>query len=276
MTTGYDLSGRVAVVTGAGAAGDGIGNGRAAAVLLAEAGALVVGVDLAADVLEHTERLVRERGGTFVGVVADVTDEDDCRRVVARAVEAGGTVDVLVNNVGVMGPKGSVVDVDLEAWERCLRINVTSMVLMSRHVVPLMQAQGSGSIVNLSSVVGLRGGAPSFAYATTKGAVHSLTMSMAATHGPEGIRVNSVAPGFVHTPMVSSRGLTPEQRVHRNSSTPLRTEGTGWDVGHAVLHLASDASRWVSGSTVTVDGGLNAILAMPSVLNGASSPSTAP
>jgi NAD(P)-dependent dehydrogenase (short-subunit alcohol dehydrogenase family) len=187
---------------------------------------------------------------------------------VDQAVQTYGQLDILVNNVGVAGPPGTVVDVDLDAWDRCLRINLTSMVLMSRYAVPPMRQIGGGSIINMSSVLGLVAGHPAVAYSTTKAAVIGLTRSMALHHGPEGIRVNAVAPGFVHTPMVYAQGIDEADRELRRLAAPLGTEGTGWDVGEAVLFLASPRSRWITGIVLPVDAGLTATLgagAVPSV-----------
>jgi len=257
-----DLEGSVAIVTGAGSLAPGIGNGRAEAVLLAEAGARVVLVDQSAEHMKETCALIDERGGEYLAVAADVSDPDGCAAVAQRAVDAWGRIDILVNNVGTAGPVGTVVDVDLDAWDACLQVNITSMVLMSRFAIPHLRAVGGGSIVNISSVLGMRGGHPAIAYPTTKAAVIGLTKSMAAHHGPDGIRVNAVAPGFAHTPMVYAQGLTEENRERRRLAAPLRTEGTGWDTGEAVLFLAGPRSRWITGTVLVVDGGLTSGVGM--------------
>lgn len=258
---GNDLGGLVAIVTGAGAQGQGIGNGRAAAVLLARAGAKVVLVDLSQDRLAGTEDLLRQRGSDFYSIVADVSSEAGCRGIVESTITRWGRVDVLVNNVGVVGPAESVVDIDPVAWDSLFRVNVTSVMLMSKFCIPAMRAADGGSIVNVSSLAGSLTH-PRPAYATTKGAILSLTRSMASRHGPEGIRVNAIAPGTVYTPMVQAEGLSEEARAARAAMLPLRTEGTGWDVGEAVLYLAGPRSRWVTGITLTVDGGFSADLRM--------------
>ncbi|MDF2707630.1 MAG: oxidoreductase [Nonomuraea muscovyensis] len=258
-----ELDGKVAIVTGGGSLAAGIGNGRAAAVRLAESGARVVIVDVADRNMAETQELIAERGGECLCVRGDVSLPDDCAAIVRRAVETWGRVDVLVNNVGVAGPPGTAVDVDLDAWDACLRVNVTSMMLMSRFAIPRMRAVGGGSIVNLSSAAGLVGGHPSLAYSTAKGAIVNLTRSMAAAHGPDGIRVNAVAPGYMYTPNVYAQGLSEDDRERRRLAAPLRTEGTGWDVGEAVLFLAGGRSRWITGVVLPVDAGLTSALAVP-------------
>jgi NAD(P)-dependent dehydrogenase (short-subunit alcohol dehydrogenase family) len=256
--TANRLAGKVAIVTGAGSRGEGVGNGRAAAVLLAREGARVTLVDRESDWAQQTLEMIARDGGEGQVVAADVTVPDDCRAVVAATVERWNRLDVLVNNVGVTGPPGTALDVDVEEWDRALRVNVTSMMLMSKYALPEMINRGGGSIVNLSSVAGLTGGHPKLLYPTTKAAVVGLTRAMAAHHGRQGVRVNAVAPGLVYTPMVSSRGMSEEMREKRRLRTLLQTEGTGWDVGAAVVYLSSDEARWVSGVVLPVDAGMMA------------------
>lgn len=260
-----DLAGKVAIISGAGSRASGIGNGRAAAVLLAEAGMKVALVDAVAENLPETRELVEKAGAECLVLTADVSDAQAVERTVGTVVDAWGGVDVLFNNVGIVGPSGSVVDVDLEAWDRCFDINVTSMLLMSRFCIPSMRERGGGSIINTSSIAGVLGGHPSVIYSATKGAVTNLTRAMAATHGPENIRVNSLVPGFLHTPMVYGQGLSEEDRIRRRNVAPLGVggvEGTGWDVGEAVLFLASERSRFITGADIPVDGGLTAVIPM--------------
>lgn len=248
------LDGLTAVVTGAGSAGAGIGNGRAAAVRLAEQGANVALLDID-DTAQETLALVESAGGSGRVYRCDVTDEDAVREVVQDVRSTFGTIDVLFNNVGIGGPPGTVVDVDLAAWRSCLEINLTSMVIISRFCIPAMREAGAGSIINMSSLAGLRGGHAAIAYATTKGAVISLTQAMASQHGPEGIRVNAVAPGLVFTPMVEVRGVDERIRELRASRNVLGTEGTAWDVAEAVTFLADPRSRWITGIVLPVDAG---------------------
>lgn len=258
VARGDRLKGRIAVVTGAGSRGAGIGNGRAAAILMARQGASVLLLDAIGEAALQTQRMIAEEGGVSKALEADVTRPAECESAVRTAVDLWGRVDILVNNVGIGGPPGTAVDVDLEGWEHALRVNVTSMMLMSKFAIPEMRKQGAGSIVNIASVAGLIGGHPSLLYPTSKGAVVNMTRAMATHHGTEGIRVNCVCPGMVYTPMVSSRGMTAEMREARRLRSLLQTEGTGWDVGNAVLYLASDEARWVTGVILPVDAGATA------------------
>lgn len=254
----HRMDGKIAIVTGAGSRADGIGNGRAAAILMARAGARVMLIDTMPDWAEATARMIRDEGGTCLVQTADVTDATQCQAAVRAAVGTWGRIDALVNNVGVGGPVGNAVDIDLAAFDHAMRINVTSMVAMAKYAIPEMRKLGAGAIVNIASVAGLRGGHPSLLYPTSKGAVVQLTRAMAAHHGREGIRVNCIAPGMVYTPMVYSRGMTPDQREARRKRSLLQVEGSGWDVGHAVLYLCSDAARWVTGVILPVDAGATA------------------
>jgi NAD(P)-dependent dehydrogenase (short-subunit alcohol dehydrogenase family) len=252
------LKGKVAVVTGAGSRGEGIGNGRATAVILARHGACVTLVDTVAQWAEETARLIAAEGGVSQIVEADVSDPSACQAIVARTTAAWSRLDILVNNVGITGPRGDAVEVDVSAFDQAMRVNVTSMMLMAKFAVPEMIKGGGGSIINLTSVAGLLRGHPSLLYPTSKGAIVSLTRAMAAHHGRDGIRVNCIAPGTVYTPMVASRGMTAEMRKARRENTLLGTEGTGWDIGYGALFLASDESRWITGITLPIDGGATA------------------
>ncbi|MCA9832156.1 MAG: SDR family oxidoreductase [Dehalococcoidia bacterium] len=252
---GNRLAGKVAIVTGAGSRlDDGIGNGRAAAVLMAREGARLLLVDSSIDAAEATRRLIAGEGGTAEAFAADVTRSEDCRAMVARAVERWGRLDILDNNVGISGP-GTVVDVEEEDWDRVMAVNVKGMMLASKHAIPAMAAGGGGAIVNIASISALRP-ARLTPYATSKGAVISLTKAMAVDHAPQGIRVNCVMPGPVYTPMVYAAGMSEEMRAKRLDASLLKVEGTGWDVGNAVLFLASDEARYITGVVLPVDGGV--------------------
>lgn len=248
------LAGKVAIVTGAGSSGPGVGNGKATAILFAREGAKVLLADLHVDRADETLAAIVGEGGDASTVGVDVTVEDDAKRMVETAIERYSRIDVLVNNVGI-SKRGSVLDVTAEEWDRVMVVNVKSMMLCSRCVVPRMKVSGGGSIINIASTAGLRAH-HSTPYTASKAAVIGLTFSMAADHGADNIRVNAIAPGLVYTPMVAPR-MVEGMRERRMAAAPLRTEGTGWDVGWAAVYLASDESRWVTGVTLPVDAGLS-------------------
>ena len=251
------LAGKVAIVTGAGSRADGIGNGRAAAILLAREGVKVALLDATTKNAEVTKAMIDTEGFTSMVVDADVTNAKSCEAAVAKTVATWGRLDILVNNVGVGGTGGTAVTLNLEDWDRDMRINVTAMMLMARFAIPEMRKQGAGSIVNIASVAGLKGGHTGLMYPTSKGAVVNMTRAMAAHHGPEGIRVNCIAPGMVYTPMVyaSGNGMDPALRDARRTRSLLQTEGTGWDIGNGVVYLCSDMARWVTGVIHPIDAG---------------------
>lgn len=248
------LQGRVAIVCGAGAVGDGIGNGRAAAILLARRGVSVLAVDRELDRAARTVDMIRSAGGTAEAFSADITKESDCAEMVDAAVSRYGRLDILDNNVGI-GSRGSVLEESAESWEQILRINVTGMALAAKSAIPAMIETGGGAIVNISSISALRPRGLT-TYTTTKGAVIALTQAMAVDHGAQGIRVNCIAPGPVYTPMVYSRGMSDRAREARAKASALKIEGTGWDIGHAVVFLVSDHARYITGQTLVVDGGV--------------------
>jgi NAD(P)-dependent dehydrogenase (short-subunit alcohol dehydrogenase family) len=261
------LAGKVAIVTGAGSrtipgpageAAEGIGNGRATSILLARHGARVLLVDQNQDWLARTQAMIEQENGTSLSLVADVTDQEDCARIVQTAVSTWGRLDILVNNVGISGPQGTAVEVDMAAWDHAMRVNVTSMVLMAKYAIPAMIEAGGGSIVNIASYAGLFGGHPSLLYPTSKGAVVNMTRAMASHHAADRIRVNAVAPGMVFTPMVRAPGMTDDLREARRNRSLLKLEGEAWDVAYGVLYLAGDESRWVTGIVLPVDAGASA------------------
>ena len=252
------LSGKTIIVTGAGSRADGIGNGRAAAVLLARHGARVALIDTVRDWVAVTAEMIAAEAGQCCVIEADVSRAADCAAAVAETVGRWGRLDALVNNVGIAGPRGTAVEVDPEAWDQAMRVNVTSMMLMAKYAIPEMRKLGGGAIVNIASVAGITGGHPHLFYPTSKGAVVQLSRAMAAQHGSDNIRVNCIAPGMVYTPMVYSGGMSPELRDQRRRRSLLKTEGTGWDVGNGVLYLVSDEARWVTGIVLPIDAGATA------------------
>lgn len=257
--TGNRVAGKVAIVTGAGSSAEGIGNGRASAILLARHGASVCLQDYNLAAAKETEEMIRAEGGTCFSVQGDVSVEADCRRAVEETVARYGRLDILVNVVGTSKVRGDATAVDLDEWDRGMSLNLKSIVMMSRYAVPEMAKTGGGSIINIGSITGLHGGHPNLFYATSKGAIVNMTRTMAGNHGKDGVRVNNVAPGFVYTPVVYGKGLPEDVREYRKNASVLKTEGTGWDTGYAVLFLASDESRWITGVTLPVDAGVSAI-----------------
>ena len=248
------LEGKVAIVTGAGSRGPGVGNGKATAVLFAREGASVLLVDAQIERADETLAMIEAEGGVASTFQADVTNEDDCKAMVEAAVERHGRLDVLDNNVGIgLGPP--VTEIDMDEWDKVQNTNVRSMVLPSRHAIPRMIQTGGGSIINISSGAGIAAiGAA--AYTTSKAAVIGLTIAMAGDHGRQGIRINCVAPGLVFTPMAADM-MDADLRQHRRNSTMLGTEGTAWDVGNAALFLASEDARWITGQVLSVDAGMS-------------------
>jgi NAD(P)-dependent dehydrogenase (short-subunit alcohol dehydrogenase family) len=249
----WGLAGKVAIVTGGGAVGDGIGNGRAAAILLAKAGSKVVVVDRDGGLAKRTVEMIAEAGGEGMAFEADITKGSECAAMVQAAVARFGRLDLLDNNVGI-GSRGSVVDESEENWRRVMQVNVETMFLTSKHAIPAMRKAGGGAIVNVSSISAIRPRGLT-TYTVSKSAVIGLTKAMAVDHGKEGIRVNCVAPGPVYTPMVYARGMTPAARETRKNASALRVEGTGWDIGSAVRFLLSDQARYITGQVLVVDGG---------------------
>ncbi len=249
------LAGKVAIIAGGGAAGDGIGNGRAAAILLARAGTRVLVVDRDGALAERTVAMIAAEGGTAAAHQADLTDPAQARDMVTAALDRFGRLDFLDNNVGI-GSRGSVVDETPESWRRVMQVNVEPMFLAAKYAIPAMvKTAKRGAIVNISSISALRPRGLTV-YSASKGAVIALTRAMAVDHASQGIRVNCVAPGPVYTPMVYARGMSPAARDQRRKASALGVEGTGWDIGHAVRFLMSDHARYITGHTLVVDGGV--------------------
>jgi len=246
------LKGKVAIVTGAGSRGPGIGNGKAAAILFAREGARVLCVDAKPESAQETAKLIAQEGGEAAVFAADVTRKADCEGMVRAAIGRWGAVDVLQNNVGIESRK-SLFEVTEEEWDRVMTVDLKSMLLATQAAAKQMVERGHGSIICVSSVAAMRGHGRT-AYAAAKAGVIGFVRTCAAQLGPKGVRVNAIAPGMVWTPMVESVG--PELREKRRKASPLATEGEGWDVAWAAVYLASEEARWVTGQTLVVDGGL--------------------
>jgi NAD(P)-dependent dehydrogenase (short-subunit alcohol dehydrogenase family) len=251
---GDRLRGKVAIVTGAGSRGPGLGNGKAAAILFAREGARVLCVDRALPRAEETVALIRAEGGEAAALAADVTRADDCRAMVDAAAARWGGLDVLHNNVGIESRK-DLLETTEEEWDEVLQVDLKSVFLATRAAVPVMVARGGGSVICVSSIAGHRGHGRT-AYAAAKAGIEGFVRTVAIQLGSQGVRVNAIAPGTVWTPMVE--GLGPEARERRRKANPLGTEGTGWDVGWGAVYLASDESRWVTGHVLVIDAGLTA------------------
>jgi NAD(P)-dependent dehydrogenase (short-subunit alcohol dehydrogenase family) len=254
------LKDKVAIVTGAGSVGPGWGNGRATAVRFAQEGAKVFAVDLHPDRLVETENAAKTDLRTHI---CDVTDGDAVAAMVATCLEHFGRIDILVNNVGGSAPGGPV-EMTEEAWDRQLEHNLKGVFLACKHVLPVMERQKSGAIVNLSSTSGIRwGGSAHIAYATSKAGILQFSRSLAAQYAARGIRVNTVVPGQLHTPLVEARlagqragGDVQKLLQERLARIPLGFAGDGRDTANAVLFLASDEARFVTGAEIVVDGGM--------------------
>lgn len=252
------LAGKRAIVTGAGTRGGGFGTGRAMAVLFAGEGARVCLVDRDETAVQGTLDLIETLGGTAFVALGDVTNEADCAGFVDQARARFGGIDILVNNVGVASRASGGADrLDLGDWQRILDINLKSVVLMARHCAVPMREVGGGAMVNIVSIAGMLayGG---LGYGPSKAALIQLTRELALAHGPDGVRVNALAPGHIQTPLLDGV-IPPDQREVRRKAGPLGLEGNAWDVAYAALFLASDEARFITGTCLPVDGGVTAI-----------------
>jgi len=256
------LEGKVAIVTGAGQTrGDTIGNGRATAVLFARAGATVMLVDRRLDSAEETQSIIAEEGGESFALAADVTQADDCRDMAEECAAQYNRIDILVNNVGTGGEDLGPVKLKEEAWERIFKVNLKSMFLTCKYVLPYMERQESGSIVNISSAAAVCA-VSMLAYKTSKAGVNALTHSIAMQYAKKGIRANVIMPGLMNTPMAIEgisqfHGISKEDLIKaRDSMVPLKGGmGSGWDTAYAALFLASDEAKFITGAVLPVDGG---------------------
>jgi NAD(P)-dependent dehydrogenase (short-subunit alcohol dehydrogenase family) len=246
----------VAIVTGGGSSGPGIGTGKATAILFAREGARVLLVDRSVERAEETLLTIQAEGGEASVFKADVTRSADCKAMVKAAIERYGGLHILMNNAAILG-FGTVVDVTEETWDHVLDVNLKSMMLAGKYAIPAMIASGGGSVINISSTEALRSGAVAAMapYSASKSGIIGLTIAMAAHHGRDNVRVNCIAPGFIYTPMVSPH-MKEESRELRRQANLLGTEGTAWDVAWASVFLASDEARWITGIVLPVDAGL--------------------
>jgi NAD(P)-dependent dehydrogenase (short-subunit alcohol dehydrogenase family) len=255
------LQGKVALVFGAGSIGPGWGNGKAVAVAYAREGARVVAVDLNLAAAEETAAIIRGEGGACEALRADVTKSDDVKAAADRCVALHGRIDILHNNVG-MAYVGGPVEMSEKTWADSMQLNVGSLFLACKHVLPVMQAQGSGAIVNVSSIASIRWlGTAYIAYSASKAAVNQFTQAIALQYARQGIRANAILPGMMDTPtarvaLQSQFSDEAELVARRNAACPTGAMGDAWDIAHASVFLASDEARYITGVLLPVDGGM--------------------
>lgn len=256
------LDGKVALVTGCGTKGEGWGNGKAISVLLARQGAKVFGCDLDIEAAEQTKRVIEQEGGEAEVITSNVTQSSDVKALVKACMDRFGRIDILINNVGRSEP-GDPVAMPEETWDDQMDVNVKSAYLMMKEVLPIMEKQGKGAVVSISSVAGLRYvGKPQVAYAAGKAALMQLTKTTAVLYAPKGVRLNTVVPGLMFTPLVQrladkyAMGDFEGFVAHRHQQVPMGHMGEAWDVANAVLFLASDEAKYITGQEIVVDGGI--------------------
>jgi NAD(P)-dependent dehydrogenase (short-subunit alcohol dehydrogenase family) len=253
------LQGKTAIVTGAGSSGPGLGTGRATSVLFAREGARVVLVDMFEERAKETLDMIETDGGEATIVTADLRDLTEAQRIVNEAVACYGTVDILVNNAAISSST-SLLDTSIELLQTILAVNLAAPFMLTKAVVPVMQAAGGGSIVNISSIAALRGqgGSGQTAYAAAKAGLAGLMNDVADAYGKDGIRVNCIAPGIIDTPMrnqaMLQAGITPGS-IDLTFKVSLPHEGDGWDIARAALFLAGPDGRYITGVMLPVDGG---------------------
>ncbi|MCI0345833.1 MAG: glucose 1-dehydrogenase [Chloroflexi bacterium] len=248
------LQDKVSIITGGAS-----GMGRVAARMFAAEGARVVVADVTEPAAQSVVDDITSAGGQAIAVAADVSKEADARRMVDAAVEAFGRVDVLYNNAGIMPQADhSVIDTSVEDWDRVMAVNVRGVFLGCKYAIPRMVEQGSGSIINIASFVALVGCSnPQDAYTASKGAVLSLTRSLAVQFAPKGVRSNAICPGPVETPLLLDWLVKDEEAKRiRLARNPTGRFGKPEEIVHMAIYLASDESRWTNGAALVVDGGI--------------------
>jgi NAD(P)-dependent dehydrogenase (short-subunit alcohol dehydrogenase family) len=259
---GNRLKDRVALVFGAGSSGPGWGNGKAAAVTFAREGATVIAIDVVAAAAGETRDTIRGEGYACESAAADVTDSAQIEHLVRDIATRFGRIDILHNNVGITSMGGPIEESE-ESWQRVLDVNLTSVFLTCKHVLPVMLRQGRGAIVNVSSLAAIRySGYPYSSYYASKAGVNQFTVGLALQYAKQGIRANVIMPGLMNTPLIyrqiSGQYASAEEMVAaRDAACPMGRMGTAWDVANAALFLASDESSYITGVCLPVDGGLS-------------------
>ena len=265
VTISKRLAGKVAIVTGAGCVGPGWGNGRAIAYRFAQEGARVFAVDKDLESIKETLEKVSSVGGEITAYECNVTDTAAVAQMVAACQQKYGTVDILVNNVGAPAPGGALA-LSEDDWDKQIELNLKTVFVVSKHVIPVMSAKGGGSIVNIASTSGIRWtGAPQIGYAAAKAGVIQYGRVAGVELAKDGIRVNSVVPGQLHTPLVDAvmakvqaEGDVASLLERRQKRIPMPFMGDGLDTANAALFLASDEARFITGTELVVDGGMSA------------------
>ncbi len=258
---GSRLQGRLALLFGGGSVGAGWGNGKAASVAYAREGAIVVAVDRERSAVEETAAIIEELGGTCVAMTANVTQSDDVKVVVDDVVARYGRIDILHNNVGTT-IMGGPIELTEQEWDTVLDVNLKSVFLTCKHVLPVMLAQGRGAIVNISSMAAIRyTGYPYAAYYGAKAGVNQMTVGLALQYAKQGIRANAIMPGLMNTPLIyqqiDGQYSDTEAMVRaRHDAVPMGRMGTGWDIAAAAVFLASDEAKYITGVCLPVDGGI--------------------
>jgi NAD(P)-dependent dehydrogenase (short-subunit alcohol dehydrogenase family) len=260
----HDLSGQVALIAGIGCVGEGWGNGIAIATLFARQGATLFGCDISLPAAERSkEKILAESPKADITVVqGDVTSSSSMEEVVASCMRTYGRIDILINNVGRAEP-GDPASMSEAVWDQQISLNLKSVYISTHLVLPIMEKQSTGgAVVNISSVAGLRYiGSPHIAYSTAKEAIHSFTRSTAVMFARRGVRLNTVVPGLINTPLV--RMIFEEKLGEdyakiskiRDEQVPMGRMGSAWDVANAVLFLASREANYITGTEIVVDGG---------------------
>lgn len=254
------LAGKVAMVFGAGARDDGWGNGKACAVLYAREGAKVVSIDLDRNAAEHTAAMIRKEGNEAIALAADVIDGTSIEAAVKETVGRWGRIDILHNNVGI-NESGGPEELSEEGWDRVMAVNVKSMFLTCKHVLPVMICQEAGSIINISSIASIRGTGQDFiSYSSSKAAVNHFTRAVAMQYAHKNIRVNVILPGLMNTPRIYNHMVQYYDDVddmirRRGDAVPMKRMGDGWDIAWASVFLASDEAKYITGVELPVDGG---------------------
>ncbi|CDZ39792.1 SDR family oxidoreductase [Neorhizobium galegae] len=256
------MKNKVVLVFGAGSVGPGFGNGKAAAVAYAREGGIVVCVDVDLDAARNTVDVIESEGGTGLALAADVTKSIDIAAVVETTMERFGRIDVLHNNVGINLPGGAA-EATEESWRKVMDVNLTSAFLTCKAVLPIMEKQGGGAIINISSLASIRWtGYPYVSYYASKAALNHFTRAIAIEYAAKGIRANAILPGLMDTPHIQKQisgyyGSTEEMKAKRDALSPMKRQGDGWDIAWASVFLASDEAKYITGVELPIDGGLH-------------------